>query len=98
MSTITQLTTVPADLLGAQALPVPKPIDREPKKPRPAGRPLIDGDDRLVIRDGVDNGLFVYTIIDRVSGKVMAQIPREELARLAARPDYEAGQVVDTTI
>ena len=98
MSTITQLTTGPADLVGAQALPVPRPIEREPKKPRPAGRPLIDGNDRLVIRDGLDNGLLVYTVIDRVTGKVMAQIPREDLARLAARPDYEAGQVVDTTV
>jgi pyocin large subunit-like protein len=98
MSTITQLTAVPADLIGAQALPMPKPIDREPKKAKAIGRPADDADQRLVIREGVEDGLFIYTVIDRSSGKVMAQIPREDAANFSARPDYEAGQVVDTKI
>jgi hypothetical protein len=98
MSTITQLTTVPADLIGAQALPQPKPIERNPKRTRTIGKPAIDADQRLVIREGTDNGLFVYAIIDRASGQVMAQIPREEVAKLAARPEYEAGQILDTKV
>ena len=96
MSTITQLTAVPADLIGAQALPQPKPIERNPKRAKTIGKPAIDADQRLVIREGTENGLFVYTIVDRVSGQVMTQIAREDVAKLAARPDYEAGQVLDT--
>jgi flagellar protein FlaG len=98
MSTITQLTTVPADLIGAQALSQPKPIERNPKRAKTIGKPAADADQRLVIQEGTENGLFIYTIIDRLSGQVMAQIPREDVAKLAARPDYEAGQVVDTKV
>jgi hypothetical protein len=98
MSTITQLTAVPADLVGALSLPTPKPIDREPKKAKAIGKPASDADQRLVIREGTEDGLFVYTILDRASGQVMAQIPREEVANLAARPDYQAGQVVNTKV
>lgn len=98
MSTITQLTAVPADLIGAQNLPMPKPIDREPKKARTIGKPDSDAGQRLVIREGTEDGFFIYTILDRASGQVMAQIPREEAAAMAARPDYEAGQVVDTKV
>lgn len=98
MSTITQLTAVPADLIGAQNLPTPKPIDRQPKKTKAIGQPENDADQRLMIREATEDGLFIYTILDRASGRVMAQIPREDAANFAARPDYEAGQVVDTKV
>jgi flagellar protein FlaG len=98
MSTITQLTTVPADLVGAQALHPPKRNEPERKPAKTIGKPAADADQRLVIREGTEDGLFVYTILDRASGQVMMQIPREDLAQFAARPDYEAGQVVDTKV
>jgi flagellar protein FlaG len=93
---ITQLTTVPADLIGAQALPAPKPVEPV-RKPAPTTASQ-DPDVRLVIQEGTMAGLFIYTIVDRASGQVMLQIPREDLAQLAARPDYEAGQVINTTV
>jgi len=98
MSTITQLTSVPADLIGAQGIQASKPIERDPRKAKLIGRTGLHADQRLVIREGTEDGLFVYTILDRASGKVVAQIPREDLANFAARPDYEAGQVVDTKV
>jgi flagellar protein FlaG len=98
MSTITQLTTVPADLIGAQAIRPKKPIEPEKKPAKMIGKPAADADQRLVIREGTEDGLFVYTILDRASGQVMMQIPREDLEQFAARPDYEAGQVVDTKV
>ena len=98
MSTITQLTAVPADLIGAQALRPPKRNEPERKPAKTIGKPAADADQRLVIREGTEDGLFVYTILDRASGQVMMQIPREDLAQFAARPDYEAGQVVDTKV
>lgn len=96
MSTITQLTAVPADLAGAQNIRQPKAIERDPKRARIAGKPMTDADQRLVIREGLEDGLFIYTILDRATGKVMAQIPREDVAQLADRSGYQAGQVVDT--
>ena len=99
MSTITQLTAVPAELLlAAQALRPPKPAERERKPAKMIGKPAADADQRLVIREGTEDGLFIYTILDRTSGQVMMQIPREDLEKFAARPDYEAGQVIDTKI
>ncbi len=95
---ITQLTTVPADLVGAQALRPQKPIEPARKPAQAIGNPVADADQRLVIQEGAEAGLFVYTILDRTSGQVMLQIPYEDLAQLAARPDYEAGRVVDTKV
>ena len=95
---ITQLTAVPADLIGAQALRPQKPIEPERKPAKAIGKPAADADQRLVIREGTEDGLFIYTILDRASGQVMMQIPREDLAELASLPDYEAGQVVDTKV
>jgi uncharacterized FlaG/YvyC family protein len=99
MSSITQLTAVPAELLaGSTAIRPQKPIEREAKKAKQIGKPAADAEQRLVIREGTEDGLFIYTILDRASGKVVVQIPREDLAQLANRPDYEAGQIVDTKI
>ena len=98
MSTITQLTAVPADLVGAQNIRQPKPIERERKPASAIAKPPADSNVQLVIKSGTQAGVFVYTILDRASGQVMAQIPREDVAKLAARPDYEAGQILDTKV
>ena len=106
MSNITQLTAVPADLVGAQAMPpVPATTKPSPSKP-PASKAgaasssqeSSESQQRLVISEGATTGVYVYTIIDRASGQVMVQIPREEVVRIAARPDYTAGQVLDTKV
>ena len=99
MSTMNQLTAVPTDLLiGAQAQRPPKPIEPERKPAKAIGKPAADAHQRLVIREGTADGLFIYTILDPASGEVMMQIPREELEKFGARPDFEAGQVVDTKV
>lgn len=98
MSTITQLTAVPADLVGALNIRPVQPVERDSKRAKIPAKPAADADQRLVIREGLEDGLFIYTILDRASGQVMAQIPREDVQQLAARPDYEAGQVVDTKV
>ena len=99
MSTMTQLTTVPSEqLLGSQALRPQQPAANEPQPAARPATPAANPDTRLVIQEGTMAGLFIYTILDRASGQVMAQIPREDVQQLAARPDYEAGQVVDTKV
>ncbi len=101
MSTIVQMTTVPADLIGAQAMVQPKRTDKDPKKARPVPKPETEAqpaEQRLVIREGLEQGVFIYTVLDRASGKVMVQLQREEATQLASRPDYTAGQVVDTKV
>jgi flagellar protein FlaG len=106
MSNITQLTTVPADLVGAQAAP-PVPATTKPSPSKPpalktgassSSKESSESQQRLVISEGATTGVYVYTILDRATGQVMVQIPREEVVRIAARPDYTAGQVLDTKV
>jgi flagellar protein FlaG len=106
MSNITQLTAVPADLVGAQAMPpVPAATKPSPYKPQASktggsssSQDASESQQRLVISEGATTGVYVYTILDRVTGEVLVQIPREEVVRIAARPDYTAGQVLDTKV
>lgn len=51
---------------------------------------------RLVIEEGPRSGSFVYKTMDRVTGEVVRQLPREEVVQLSADAAYDAGAVVDT--
>jgi uncharacterized FlaG/YvyC family protein len=42
------------------------------------------------------HGGFVYTLTDRDTGRVVAQIPRESVEQLGSDPNYTAGTVVKT--
>jgi flagellar protein FlaG len=104
MSNITQLTAVPADLIGA---PVTPPAQATPPSaatppPPPAASsgsaPANESSQRLVISEGAQTGVYVYTILDRTTGEVLVQIPREEVVRISSRPGYSAGQVINTKV
>lgn len=51
---------------------------------------------RLIIEEG-PSGSFVYKTLDRVTGEVVSQLPREEVLMLNKSPDYSSGQVIDTS-
>lgn len=53
---------------------------------------------RLVIEEGPRAGSFVYKTLDRETGEVVRQLPREEVASLGRQDDYDLGAVIDTTI
>jgi flagellar protein FlaG len=53
-------------------------------------------DYRLVIEDDEKAGCFVYKTIDRRTGEVVQQLPREQLIKLREAPDYAAGAVIST--
>ena len=42
------------------------------------------------------DGAYVYKTLDRVTGEVISQLPREEVVRLKQDPRYGAGKLVDT--
>lgn len=52
---------------------------------------------RLVIEEGPRAGSFVYKTMDRLTGEVIRQFPREQVVEMQANPDYGAGAVIDTT-
>jgi flagellar protein FlaG len=51
---------------------------------------------RLVIEEGPQKGSFIYKTLDRVTGEVVRQLPREDIVQLMASGDYAKGAVIDT--
>lgn len=53
---------------------------------------------RLIIEKVPDRPGYVYKTLDRVTGEVVAQLPREEVLRLRDQPDYVTGKLINTRI
>jgi flagellar protein FlaG len=51
-------------------------------------------DMRLVIEEDKATNSYVYKTVDRLTGKVIQQLPREQILQLREQLDYEAGKVV----
>ena len=52
---------------------------------------------RLVIEEGPKAGSFVYKTLDRVTGEVIRQLPREDVMQMLQTGGYKAGSVIDTS-
>jgi flagellar protein FlaG len=52
---------------------------------------------KLVIEQGAQKGVFIYKVLDRETGEVVRQLPREEVIRLKDQNGYAAGAVINTT-
>ena len=86
--------------LTIAALPDMEPTQSVAKPGRPESRavqppPSPEPDLRLVIEEG-QAGAFVYKTIDRRTGEVVLQLPREEVLRMREAESYEAGTVIAT--
>jgi len=55
-----------------------------------------DADLRLVIEESEEPGQYVYTIIDRRSGRVVNRLQREEVLKLRDDRSYAAGKLIDS--
>ena len=90
-------STFPTSVARAEP-PAPAAPAARPEPPAHKAAPATSGDrpspTRLMIEE--IGGSYVYTVLDRVSGQVLAQIPRERLDELATLEGYAAGAVVDT--
>ena len=51
---------------------------------------------RLVIEEGPKSGSFIYKTLDRLTGEVVKQYPREQVVDLMRSQNYSAGAVIDT--
>ncbi len=82
----------PVEPIGAvQAPSVARPdIARPPKDPAPQSADL-----RLVIEEDEQSGAIVYKTLDRRTGEVVRQLPREEVLRLKDDPGYGPGDIVN---
>ena len=87
----------------ARSVSVPQPIPIAAVEAAPSflQTPRNDNNDasrfRLTIESLGDNR-FVYKVLDRVTGEVIRQLPREDVEKLAGDPTYRGGKVVDTAV
>jgi flagellar protein FlaG len=49
---------------------------------------------RLVIEEDSASGLFIYKTVDRRTGEIVQQLPREEVVRMRAAAEYAAGAII----
>lgn len=61
-----------------------------------ASRDLTAADYRLIIELDRNTGSYVYKTLNRQTGEVVSQFPREEVLRLQENPAYVAGKVIAT--
>lgn len=62
----------------------------------PAGQSGDNG--RLVIEEDQETGKFVYRIIDRTTGEVIKQFPREEVLRMQQSVNAVRGAILDKRV
>jgi len=66
--------------------------------PSPASNTMAMQNDaadlRLVIEEDQASGLFIYKTVDRRTGDVVQQFPREEVVRMHEAVDYAPGALI----
>jgi len=82
----------PAPESGKAQLQVVAPAKSEP--PVAKGQDTVET--RLVIEQDQASGTFIYKTINRLTGEVVQQLPRDEVLKLRDGGQYEAGSVVRT--
>lgn len=71
----------------------------EPQKRHPSpADPQDQNQFRLIIEEDQATGAFVYKTLDRTTGEVVLQFPREEVLRLREQPGYQAGAIIRTIV
>ena len=106
MSTTAPITPIPPDATTAhpvQPATAVQPAQSQTQGPAvemvaslgPAA-PIEDQPDlRLVIEEDKAAGSYVYKTVDPRTGKVISQIPREELLRIRDTAGYSPGSIVN---
>ncbi|MDB5456366.1 MAG: flaG [Caulobacter sp.] len=93
VETASPIETVPE---ARPVAPVPEPQASAIQPPPPPQ--AVNPDLRLIIEEDGGPGSYVYKTIDRRTGEVVNQFPREEILRIRHSHDYSAGTVVKAEI
>ncbi|WP_421931913.1 hypothetical protein [Phenylobacterium sp.] len=91
----TKLAVVADPNINQQA-PPPSALETGPLSVRIAEGAQDQADLRLVIEEQA--GSYVYKTVDRRTGDIVAQYPREELLKMRDEDDYTAGTVIRAKI
>jgi flagellar protein FlaG len=73
-------------------------VTPSPAPPSPASNTMAMQNDaadlRLVIEEDQASGLFIYKTVDRRTGDVVQQFPRDEVIRMHEAADYLPGALI----
>jgi len=85
--------------LGEPPVEVTRPVTNEvtPTREASLSDPFDQNQDRLAIEEDQASGAFVYKTLNRDTGEVVLQFPREEVLRLKDHASYQAGAIIRTT-
>jgi flagellar protein FlaG len=89
-SKIAGVAATPDPTFGQKAA-APRATGPAPER-APPGPDLADM--RLVIEEDKAAGSYVYKTINRLTGEVVQQLPRDQVLKLREALEYEAGDVV----
>ncbi len=92
MSNVTSTAAV-----GDPGLTLPQPAPTQPSEPSVSN--IEDAADfRLVIEEDPASNSYIYKTVDRRTGAVIQQFPREQLLKMKDDQDYNAGSVVSARV
>jgi flagellar protein FlaG len=91
---VAAFAATPDPTFGQKPAPTPRPdpgstADRAAHSQDPV-------DMRLVIEEDKASGSYVYKTVNRLTGEVIQQLPRDQILKLRDQVAYEAGDVVRT--
>ncbi len=97
INSIANIRNVPEPVAAPlfQNMGIAQPVQpvAESVAPAPKGQ---NADLRLVIEEDEASGAFVYKTLDRRTGEIVQQLPRESVLKAMSSEDYNPGLVVDT--
>jgi flagellar protein FlaG len=88
---MSNVTTTAA--IGDPGLSFPQSAPAQPSAP-PASEIEQAADFRLVIEEDQASGSYVYKTLDRRTGEVIQQFPREEVLKFKDNKAYNAGSLI----
>jgi uncharacterized FlaG/YvyC family protein len=88
---VAPLTATPDSTVGQKSAPAR--TDVQPQSD-PVTTLIDPADIRLLIEEDKTSGSYVYSTVDRMTGKTILQLPRKEILQLRENPEYAAGDVI----
>ena len=95
MSNTAPVAGMSPDVTPALPAPATTPATAGPSQAPPT-QSDAQADLRLVIEEDKAAGSYVYITVDPTTGKVISQLPREQLLKMRDAPDYRPGTIVDS--
>ena len=96
MSSTAPISGISSDVTPAPNAPASTPPANVGASQAPPPQSDAQADLRLVIEEDKAAGSYVYKTVDPITGKVISQMPREQLLKMREAVDYRPGRIVDS--